>query len=159
MKSLNNYILEKLVINKKFKNVVEKPIHKSGKWYMSAQEVSDALVELPSKGQKPAQFIFYAYELYPDYDVHEWGVTDQFPYNEKNWYCTLSSKEKFPGMPALEVISYDFKSTEPNDIICVGDKWNAPNNNGVYVAKNKKYRIISIEEDNRYTIFRIDNKK
>jgi hypothetical protein len=102
MKTLSDYIEEKLIVNKKFKNIKpEKKIYSSGKWYMSAEEVSNELEKLPSKGNKPAKFIFYDYELYPDYNVDEWGVTNMFPYNKNIWYCTLSSEENFNDMPKL----------------------------------------------------------
>lgn len=160
MKTLPQYIEEKLVINKKFKEAKpEKKIRPSGKWYMSAAEVSNELAALPSKGNKPAKFIFHNYELYPDYDIDEWGVTDMFPYNGKTWYCTLISREKFGSLPAVEVISYDFRGEEPNDIVCVGTQWTQTNGRGVYNAKNKKYRIISITEEDKYIVFEIDDKK
>lgn len=161
MKSLIKYISEKLVINKDYKNIenIETILPQSGKWYMTAEEVKDALDSILSSSKKPAKFIFNnTYILFPDYDSQrEWGVSEQFIYNEKIWYCSLSSEEKNPKTPACEVISYNFNGANPKDIICEGDKWRL--NNGVYNAKNKKFRITSIYEDTDYIVFTINNSK
>lgn len=162
MKSLRNYISEKLVINKDYKDADKDNgviLPSSGKWYMTAKEVQYGLNSISSSNKKPAKFIYNnTYVLFPDYDrPNEWGVSEQFRYNEKTWYCVLSSDEKNHKMPAYEVISYDFNGADPKDIICEGDKWNY--NNGVYNAKNKKFRITSIYEDTDYIVFTISNNK
>ena len=137
MKTIKEYILE------------------SGKWYLDANEVMEQLSKVDPK--KPAKFIYGAWELYPNYDVDEIGVTDMFPYNESTWFIELITDEKHPKMPAQETINYDFKNEPIKDVVCVGSKWS--NGNGVYNASKKKFRITSISEDENYVVFIIDFKK
>lgn len=113
--------------------------------------------QLEKVSSKPAKFIYGAWELYPNYDVDEIGETDMFPYNESTWFIELITDEKHPKMPAQETINYDFKNEPIKDVVCVGSKWS--NGNGVYNASKKKFRIISISEDENYVVFTIDFKK
>ena len=43
-------------------------------------------------------------QIASDYDVDEWGVTDQFEWTGRVWYMTLVSENKFPEMPAYKVV-------------------------------------------------------
>lgn len=137
------------------KSLVEYLINERKLWYLTANEILDSLKSV-NADKKPAKFLFGDYELYPNYEVNEIGETDMFPYNEKIWWIELINEEKSPKMPAFEVINYDFQNENIKDVICVGNKWK--NNKGWFDASKKKFKIISISEDDNYIIFNIDFK-
>lgn len=140
------------------KDIITYITEATSKWYLRADEFVEALDSTPSKGKKPVKFVFNnIYELYPDYDVHEWGVTDQFKWSDRIWYMTLVSENKFPKMPAYELV--DFKGESPKDVVCVGDKWTPKNGSGKYNASNKKFRIIDVKEEEDFIVININNSK